>query len=70
MRFIWHANALLKLPDDQRTQTLTRHQLADALTGHLQFCDSQTANIATLLDQADEHATVLSDGARALGERA
>ena len=27
------ADALLALPDDRRTQTLTRHQLADALSG-------------------------------------
>jgi cyclic beta-1,2-glucan synthetase len=58
--------ALLKLPNDQRTQTLTRHQIADALTGLATILATPMDSVAPALDQADTHATILSDGARAL----
>lgn len=61
-------DALLKLPDDHRTQALTRHQLAAALTGlsTANQRDTPAVDISTALAQADAQATILSDGARAL----
>jgi cyclic beta-1,2-glucan synthetase len=63
------ADALLALPDDRRAQTQTRHQLADALTGidtTLRGHVAGTVDMTAALAQAGEHATILSDGARAL----
>lgn len=62
-------DALLSLPKDSRTQALTRHQLTEALTGiatALRDHTSPTADITVSLEAANEHATILSDGARAL----
>ena len=61
--------ALLTLPDDRRTQALTRHQLEDTLTGIAAvLCSEPVAaeDIATRLCDAGAHATDLADGARAL----
>jgi cyclic beta-1,2-glucan synthetase len=63
-------DALRALPDDRRTQTLTRRQLADALTAitavirGIGTCDADT--IGPRLADASAQATILSDGARAL----
>lgn len=61
-------DALLNLPDDDRTQALTRRQLAESLTGLSTIFerDPAAADIATVLVHADTQATILSDGARAL----
>ena len=62
-------DALLTLPDDRRTQALTRHQLADTLTAIAAVLGSEPAaaeDIATRLCDAGAHATDLADGARAL----
>ena len=61
--------ALSQLPDGHRTQALTRHQLTGALTGIstvLGECNPQATGVATWLARASAHATILSDGARAL----
>jgi cyclic beta-1,2-glucan synthetase len=60
--------ALLKLPQDDRTQALTRRQLAASLSElskALQGNIPPTAVAATLV-HAEAQATILSDGARAL----
>jgi cyclic beta-1,2-glucan synthetase len=63
-------DTLRTLPDDRRTQTLTRLQLADALTaistviGGSSACDA--SDLGTRLADASAQATILSDGARAL----
>ena len=60
--------ALRALPDDRRTQTLTRQQLADALDAISMVLheDAAVTSIRVWLEDADAHAAVLSDGARAL----
>jgi cyclic beta-1,2-glucan synthetase len=61
--------ALRTLPDVRRTQALTRHQLAEALTGIatiLRSAPAQIGDIKNWLENASAHATILSDGARAL----
>ncbi len=60
-------SALLKLPEDDRTQALTRRQLATSLSELskvLQGNIPPTAVAATLV-HAEAQATILSDGARA-----
>ena len=62
-------DALLTLTDGQRTQTLTRNQLADALTGieaALRGEAPGAGDIERRLAAASAHATILIDGARAL----
>ncbi|WP_129646082.1 GH36-type glycosyl hydrolase domain-containing protein [Peristeroidobacter agariperforans] len=61
-------DALLKLPDEHRTQALTRRQLAESLSELSKALDRKTppADITTALVHADTQATILSDGARAL----
>ncbi|MET0985217.1 MAG: glucoamylase family protein, partial [Steroidobacteraceae bacterium] len=62
-------DALLTLTDGQRTQTLTRQQLAEALTGiesALRGATARTADIESCLAAAGTHASILIDGARAL----
>ncbi|HEY5755305.1 MAG TPA: glucoamylase family protein [Steroidobacter sp.] len=61
-------DALLKLPDDHRTQALTRHQLAASLSELSKTieCKTPPADIAAALIHADTQASILSDGARAL----
>jgi cyclic beta-1,2-glucan synthetase len=61
-------DALLKLPDDHRTQALTRHQLAESLSELSKAIEQKTSpeGIATALVHADTQASILSDGARAL----
>ena len=62
-------DALRALPDDRHTQTLTRHQLEDAsnaLTQVLADIASSARDIGAQLATACAHATVLTDGARAL----
>jgi len=61
-------DALLKLPDEHRTQALTRHQLTESLSELSKAIDRKTppTEITIALVHADAHATILSDGARAL----
>ena len=61
-------DALLKLPDEHRTQALTRHQLAESLSelSKALECKTLPADITTALAHADTQATILCDGARAL----
>jgi cyclic beta-1,2-glucan synthetase len=62
--------ALRRLPEDRRTQALTRVQLADALTsirtviGGSGACEA--SDLGVRLADASAQATILSDGARAL----
>ena len=66
-------DALLTLPDDRRTQALTRHQLADTLTGIAAVLGSEPAaaeDIATRLCDAGAHATDLDRWCSGFGERA
>ena len=61
--------ALSDLPDGHRTQALTRQQLTTALTGISTVLDErnpQATGVASWLARASAHATILSDGARAL----
>ena len=60
--------ALLKLPNDHRTQTLTRQQLSGALTELLATCEQTvpTAEVAAWLMRANAHATIIGDAARSL----
>ncbi len=61
--------ALAKLADGHRTQALTRQQLTAALTGIstvLEECNPHVTGVAPWLSRASAHATILSDGARAL----
>jgi cyclic beta-1,2-glucan glucanotransferase len=61
--------AVLALPDDRRTQTITRHQLEDALDAladALREAATATTDLATRLADIAAHATTLADGARAL----
>lgn len=62
-------DALRALPDDRRTQALTRQEIEGALTGIATILRSNTTapgDTATWLEAASTHAAVLSDGARAL----
>ncbi|MET0497820.1 MAG: glucoamylase family protein [Steroidobacteraceae bacterium] len=62
-------NAFQALPDDRRTQTLTRHQLEEALTGIatvIRDNSTEAGDVSTRLAAAGDHATVLADGAKAL----
>ncbi|MBL8267918.1 GH36-type glycosyl hydrolase domain-containing protein [Steroidobacter sp.] len=61
-------DALLNLPDDHRTEALTRQQLTESWSELSKAVDRETppADITLALIQADTPATILSVGARAL----
>lgn len=61
--------ALMLLPDDRRAQSITRHQVEDALNalaGALTAKPFATITVAADLDDLAARATTLTDGARAL----
>ena len=61
--------ALQSLPDDRRSQTITRHQLEDvldALAAALREPVAATTDLGARLAEIAAHASTLADGARAL----